>query len=112
MLSIQRIREIAEYFSKKTNYTFNNNALLIQALTRPSAKGIYVDNNAPDFERLEFIGDRVLNLAITEHLEDLHPTANPGVLHQYYEEYTRNNDLSKPNGGPLYRVAKELQLEA
>ncbi len=112
MLSAERIQEIAAYCTQRARYTFKNNALLIQALTRPSAKGIYVRSDAPDFERLEFVGDRVLNLAITERLQDLYPTATPGELHQFYEKYTRNSDPSKRNGGPLYRVAKEMQLEA
>ncbi len=111
MLSEQRIQEIIGYFSEKIKYKFKNPALLIQALTRPSARGVYVPDNSLDFERLEFVGDRVLNLAIATHLSELYPTATPSVLHQYYESYTRNSDASKRNGGPLYRVAKALQLE-
>lgn len=111
MLSESQIQQIVEYFANKINYKFKNPDLLIQALTRKSAKGIHVAADAPDFESLEFIGDRALNLAITTHLCELYPKAAPGELQRYYEAYTRNTDASKRNGGPLYRVAKELDLE-
>ena len=47
-------------FSKNLNYTFNNISLLKEALTHPSA------NEEKNYERLEFLGDSVLTLAVTD----------------------------------------------
>jgi len=52
-------------FEKKINYKFKNNKLLIQSLTHPS---FYLENEKKikinEFERFEFLGDRVLGLII------------------------------------------------
>ncbi len=112
MLAPQDIQAISNRFAEKTGYTFKSTHLLIQALTRKSAKGVHVPTNAPDFESLEFVGDRVLNLAVATHLRELYPNAKPSELNSYYVLFTRNSDDSKRNGGPLYRVAKELGVEA
>ena len=52
---------------KRLGYRFKNEALLARALTHASLRGskkVLEDN-----ERLEFLGDRVLGLAIVERLE-------------------------------------------
>lgn len=59
---------------------------------------------------MEFLGDRVLNLAITEELIRLHPDWTPGQLAEEYSRYTRNTDDAAAHGGPLYRIAKEFRL--
>ncbi len=62
------------------------------------------------FETLEFLGDRVLNLAITEELIRLHPDWTPGQLADEYVRYTRNTDDDAPHGAALYCIAKEFRL--
>ena len=49
---------------KKIGYTFTSIELLEEALTHSS----YIDNNNLNQERLEFLGDRVLGLVISEYL--------------------------------------------
>ena len=49
---------------KKIGYTFTSIELLEEALTHSS----YGDNNTQNQERLEFLGDRVLGLVISEYL--------------------------------------------
>ncbi|MGH8163483.1 MAG: ribonuclease III domain-containing protein, partial [Rhodanobacteraceae bacterium] len=60
-------------------YSFRNPALLTEALTHPSVRHekqrAHVDN-----QRLEFLGDAVLQLAITEHLFALFTEAAEGRL--------------------------------
>lgn len=59
-------------------YVFEDKKLLERALTHASVrsgKSLRHDN-----ERLEFIGDRVLGLAIAEHLSELFPEAEEGEL--------------------------------
>ncbi|MES2218623.1 MAG: ribonuclease III domain-containing protein [Pseudomonadota bacterium] len=104
-------QDIIDYFSNKLNYTFKNPDLLIQALTRDSARGELADAKDEIFESLEFVGDRALNMAVTTELYRLNPGASPNELSNLYVAFTRNSDDSKRNGGPLYRVAKELNLE-
>ena len=64
MISDKKINK----FEKNIGYLFKNKQLLINALVHPSAlidskkNKIKIVNN---FERLEFLGDRVLGLAIS-----------------------------------------------
>lgn len=62
-------------FCKIIHYNFSNNNYLEQALIHPSA-----DNKNIHFERLEFLGDRVLSLVIAEQLLAQHPKSNEGDL--------------------------------
>jgi len=59
---------------KRLNYTFKNKQLIIEALTHKSYKKPY--NN----ERLEFLGDAVLDLIVGEYLFSKFPNSNEGVL--------------------------------
>ena len=58
-------------------YKFRDKALLRQALTHASAR---TETLTEDNERLEFLGDRVLGLAIAELLCQEHPDAQEGEL--------------------------------
>ena len=51
---------LLDQFEKKINYKFNNQSLLIEALTEKDINGVAVN-----YERLEFLGDRVLGLNIS-----------------------------------------------
>ncbi len=59
---------------KRLNYTFENKQLIIEALTHKSYKKPY--NN----ERLEFLGDAVLDLIVGEYLFSKFPGSNEGIL--------------------------------
>ncbi len=59
---------------KRLNYTFKDKQLIIEALTHKSYKKPY--NN----ERLEFLGDAVLDLIVGEYLFMKFPNSNEGVL--------------------------------
>ena len=59
--------------AKRLGYSFNNQDLLIQALTHRSAKG---DHN----ERLEFLGDSILGFVIAEELIERFPAQDEGDL--------------------------------
>ncbi len=67
-------------FEKKLGLSFNNKDLLTQAFVHRS----YLNEN-PEFhldqnERLEFLGDAVLELVVTEHLYKDHPDKAEGEL--------------------------------
>jgi ribonuclease-3 len=59
---------------KRLNYTFKDKQLIIEALTHKSHKKPY--NN----ERLEFLGDAVLDLIVGEYLFTKFPKSNEGIL--------------------------------
>ena len=59
---------------KRLNYTFENKQLIIEALTHKSDKKPY--NN----ERLEFLGDAVLDLIVGEYLFSKFPKSAEGIL--------------------------------
>lgn len=61
-------------------YKFNDKSLLKQALTHPSIaqKSAYV--RLPDYERLEFLGDSVLSLVVTEMLLTEYKADDEGSL--------------------------------
>ena len=66
--------EKLQEFEKRLGYTFNNKELLKEALTHKSYKSPV--NN----ERLEFLGDAVLDLIVGEYLFKKFPKANEGEL--------------------------------
>lgn len=87
-------------FEGKLGYVFAKSALLEQALTHASvrgAKGPRLDN-----ERLEFIGDRVLGLAIAELLNEHTPQTSEGDLARQYNRLVR--------GETCARVARQVDL--
>ena len=60
---------------KKISYEFKDNSLLDLAITHKSS------NNSENNERLEFIGDSVLNAVISEYLFKKFPN---GKFHQHF----------------------------
>jgi len=70
----QGVKMGLEVLEKSLKIEFKNKQLLAQALTHKSCKKPY--NN----ERLEFLGDAVLDLVVGEYLYNKFPTANEGSL--------------------------------
>ncbi len=69
--------------SAKLDYVFKDESLLRDAMTHPSQDRVSQDKHhrlASRYERLEFLGDRVLSLLIAEWLYDIYPKENEGEL--------------------------------
>ena len=62
------------------NYRFSDSALLKQALTHKSGVGHEDRMGLLSNERMEFLGDAVLNCLVTEHLYRLYPEKPEGQL--------------------------------
>lgn len=67
---------LAIEIAARVGYAFRDLALLQRALTHSSVRGKVGTDN----ERLEFLGDRVLALVVTEMLFRLYPNASQGEL--------------------------------
>lgn len=81
-------------------YKFKSEALLERALTHASVRSGKVSRG--DNERLEFVGDRVLGLAVSEMLSEAFPDANEGELARRYNRLVR--------GEACARVARSIGL--
>ena len=84
-------------FEKQIGYKFKNISLLSQCLTHPSyykdAKKVKIESS--QFERLEFLGDRVLGLIIANLLFDKFNTIDEGGLSKKYSYLVQKNFLYK-----------------
>ena len=85
-----------EILEKKLKINFKNKDLLVKSLTHKSYNNI--DNN----EKLEFLGDRVLGLAIAKKLLEIYPDDKEGVLDKKF--------ASLVNKKTCLEVAKKLEL--
>ena len=72
-----RPREDYEFLLEQFGIEFSDKTLLARALTHRSALGI---KERADYERLEFLGDAVLDLSVAHLLSDRHPEAREGEL--------------------------------
>lgn len=78
---------------KALGHRFKDQQLLEVALTHASVRG--VKGKRSDNERLEFIGDRVLGLAIAEFLNERFPDGTEGDLARRYNRLVRGEACAK-----------------
>lgn len=83
---------------KKLSHRFEARELLACALTHPSAANGNVQSN----QRLEFLGDRVLGLAVAEMLYLEYPGESEGALARRYTALVRREAVE--------RIARQLDL--
>ena len=74
------MNELLEELQDKIGYRFQNTDLLKQALTHSSFANEQKINNLKDYERLEFLGDAVLELVSSEFLFRENPQMPEGQL--------------------------------
>ena len=82
---------------KKLNIKFKNNSLLIQSLTHKSF------NPNENNEKIEFLGDRVLGLVVSQKLLKIYPNEKEGILDKKF--------ASLVNKKTCLEVAKTIELE-
>lgn len=78
---------------KVLGYSFKNQELLEEALTHPSYK--HVSNTTKDYNRLEFLGDSVLNLAISEIIFAKYPSIPEGELSILHSTLVNKTQLAQ-----------------
>jgi len=86
---------LSKQLCKRLNYSFNNEALLTEALSHRSA-------GAQNYERLEFLGDSALGFVIATTLFERRPELDEGSLSRLR--------ASLVNGVTLSEIARELEL--
>ncbi len=79
---------------KNLGYTFGNKTLLEHALRHSSYVNELPDDDAQDNERLEFLGDSVLDLSISHLLMDRFPALNEGDLSKIRSSLVNEHQLS------------------
>ena len=82
---------------KILNIKFNNINILTQAITHKSY------NSKINYEKLEFLGDRVLGLTISKKLYDLYPNEKEGILDKKLASLVNKNIC--------FLVGKNLKLD-
>ena len=87
---------------KQINYKFKNIALLEEAITHSSFQKNNFKIKKKNYERLEFLGDRVLGLVLSEYLFKFFPDAKEGVLDNYFQKFANQDNL--------FNYAKKINL--
>ena len=89
-INLKKLQEILKL-------NFKDKELLIQAITHKSS------NSQINYEKLEFLGDRVLGLTISKKLIELYPKEKVGILDKKFASLVNKNKC--------YEVGKKLNLE-
>jgi len=82
-------------FTKKIGISFNNLDLLVEAFTHRSYLNEHPDYTVNHNERLEFLGDAVLDLAVTDFLFKKFPAKSEGELTRYYSALVNSKSLTE-----------------
>ena len=77
-------QSLYDQLAERLNYSFRDHALLRHALTHSSTK-----QKQDDYQRLEFLGDRVLGLIIAEELFRLNPSHREGDMANLHSNLVR-----------------------
>ena len=99
MENILQTKKIQD-FENLINYHFNNKSLIKTAFTHPSFDNY---DKSVKYQRLEFLGDSVLNFIVTNNLMISHPQMDEGRLTSKRADIINSKTLSKS--------AKELNLQ-
>ena len=91
------MNNIITKLQKQLKINFKNSELLLQAITHKSF------NSEKNYEQLEFLGDRVLGISLSEKLIELYPNEKVGILDKKLASLVNKNKC--------YEVGKTLNLE-
>ncbi len=100
LTAVKRKARKFKQLEEAVGYKFKSEPLLERALTHASVRS--GRSTRADNERLEFVGDRVLGLAVAEMLSESFPDANEGELARRYNRLVR--------GEACARVARRIGL--
>nr|XP_045623564.1 endoribonuclease Dicer-like [Procambarus clarkii] len=91
---LRRLYKIAclDRLENKIQYHFSNTGFIVQAVTHSS----YSSNKVTDcYQRLEFLGDAVLDYLVTGHVYSHHSSFSPGQISDLRSHYVKNETLAR-----------------
>ena len=77
------------------NIEFNNEKLLEEAFTHSSYSNEHPNDGIRDYEKLEFLGDAVLELAVSNYVYLHYPKLNEGELTRLRSNIVRTEGFSE-----------------
>ena len=86
-----------EGLEKAIGYVFSDKQLLITALTHPTYAN---EHRVESYQRLEYLGDAILDFIVAEDLFERYPGADEGVL--------TTKRIAAVSATPLMKKAREL----
>jgi ribonuclease-3 len=86
---------LLDALERRTNYHFKNRSLLATALTHASAMGDARVATGETYQRLEFLGDRVLGLIVAAMLLEAFPDATEGELSSRLADLVRKETCAE-----------------
>lgn len=89
---------LVKAMTKALGHSILNQTLLFEALTHPSCEG------ESNYQRLEFLGDRVLSLVVGRLLYDRFPSENEGELSRRQASFVKRD--------ALFAIAQKLKIGA
>ena len=96
------------------DYVFRDRSLAVRALTHPSYE--HEHDCSGNYQRLEFLGDAVLGMAIAEELYQKYPEYNEGVLSRMRSQIANQDTLAETARGmglgKYLRLGKGEELSA
>ena len=94
--------EQLEFFEKEIGYTFSNKETLLLAFTHSSFANEQKKRNHENNERLEFLGDAVLDMVVSEYMYRIYPEMPEGELTKLRASVVCEGSLAK--------LARQLEL--
>src|SRR5437867_11889073 len=83
---------------RRLGYRFRRSSLLIEALAHKSYLNEAKETGDLDNERLEFLGDAVLDLIVSEYLLSAFPNVAEGMLSKRRARYVSEKTLARVGG--------------
>ncbi len=84
-----------EFIEDKIGHKFKKPRLLLEAITHKSIQDDPKYNNEPHYERLEFLGDRVLGLVMAQILFDKYPNEQEGQISRRFAALVSKETLAE-----------------
>lgn len=96
------MKKLVQHVNDQFGVTFNDRSVLIEAFTHSSYANDHRDEQIRNLERLEFLGDAVLEVTVSEYLYHKYPNHPEGQLTRMRASIVRAESLAK--------LAKEYNL--
>ena len=89
------IKELEEHLAKTFGIHFNDSSLLAEAFTQASYVNEHPKENLKYYERIEFLGDAVMQLTVSEYIYQRYPEMPQGKLSRLRIAMVQEDSFSK-----------------